>query len=409
MYREIRREQIINLLRKQGQSSVSYLADRFQVTRETIRTDLTYLQNAGLIARHHGGASLKKHFMQTELIQNGDLNIRHLMSAREQIHSTTYQPEQSDSYAGKVCIFGSFNVDIVAKVQRFPKDGETLIARETTLGPGGKGANQALAALNAGATVHFATKVGRDQFNQFARHHFESSGIHSLSLYESASAPTGSAVIYVNDEGENIIAICPGANQQITGEEVAELMPYVSESDVLLVQLENNADALEGVLQLARGLKVTVILNPAPYSPDVERFLAYSDFITPNETEASSLSGIDIHDIETAKQAATIIHQKGAQSVIITMGSQGVVLFDGEKYAHIPAYAAVVVDTTGAGDAFSGALAASIARGENLIQAAHYATAFASLAVEQAGAANMPTRSQVEARMIQQQISVNTI
>jgi ribokinase len=407
MYRETRREHVVALLRRQGQASVNDLADLFNVTKETIRSDLTYLQNAGLVTRHHGGVSLRKHLLQTELTQNSELNIRHLMQPQtDRSHS---EQGMVNATTGKVCIFGSFNVDIVAKVRRFPKNGETLIARETTFGPGGKGANQALAAHCAGACVHFATKVGQDQFQQFARQHLDSSGINSFTLYESATSPTGSAVIYVNQEGENIIAICPGANQQIKNEEVAELMPYVSESQVLLVQLENNFDAIDGLIRLANGLKVQVILNPAPYASEVKAFLPYVDLITPNEIEASSLSGIDIVDIPSAKQAAVKIYREGATAVIVTMGKQGCILFDGEKCSHIPAYSAVTVDTTGAGDAFNGALAASLAKGKNLIQSALYATAFASLAVEKAGAANMPSESQVKARMVQQQILVNTI
>lgn len=410
MYKETRQEKIIQLLRIEGQASVNFLASHFGVTKETIRTDLSQLQNDGLVVRHHGGVSLKKHLMQNELLQDdSNLDISHLMQTHQLTHSTHNQKGASRLMVGKVCVFGSFNVDIVAKVSRFPKNGETLVAKETTFGPGGKGANQALAAHSAGARVHFATKVGKDQFNQFARNHFDSSGIESFSLYEADKTSTGSAVIYVNDDGENFIAICPGANHLVTSEEVAELIPYVSESKVLLVQLENNFDAIDGVIKLAKGLDVQVILNPAPYSPEVDNFIASADIITPNETEASQISGIEITDIETAKQAAAVIHQKGAKSVIITMGRQGSVLFDNEQFTHIPAYNAVAVDTTGAGDAFNGALAASLAKGETLSHAALYATAFASLAVEREGAANMPNHALVAARMLQQQVSIKAI
>lgn len=409
MYRETRREQIVNLLRHQGQASVIYLADYFGVTKETIRTDLSQLQKDGLIIRHHGGASLKKHLMQNEFNKKRELNVMNLMHDQPKVHSVYQQKGTDNIMVGKVCVFGSFNVDIVAKVARFPKNGETIVAKETTFGPGGKGANQALACHTAGARVHFATKVGRDQFNSFARQHFESCGLDSFTLYEAGDASTGSAVIYVNDEGENFIAIGPGANHRITREEIADLLPFISESKVLLVQLENNFDALEGIIQLAKGLNVQVILNPAPYALEVERLIPQVDILTPNETEASAISGIEICDIQTAKEAATIIHDKGVKSVIITLGRQGSVLFDGERYTHIPAYNAVAVDTTGAGDAFNGALAASLAKGKNLIQAALYATAFASLAVEREGAANMPSDSLVEARMVQQSISANPL
>lgn len=406
MYKEQRQERIIQLLRRQGPASVRFLASQLDVTKETIRTDLSQLQRDGLVVRHHGGVSLKKHLMQNELLQDKHLDISHLMQTHHRTHLKHRQIGDSKSMVGKVCVFGSFNVDIVAKVDRFPKNGETLIAKETTFGPGGKGANQALAVHSAGASVHFATKVGKDQFNQFARNHLDSSGIESFSIYETDETTTGSAVIYVNDTGENFIAICPGANQRVTNEEVAELMPYLAESKVLLVQMENNIEAIDGVMKLAKGLNVLVILNPAPYSPEVDKLIPYVDLLTPNETEASQISGVEVTDVESAKQAAQVIHQKGAQSIIITMGKQGALLFDGTLFSYIPSYNAVAVDTTGAGDAFNGALAASLANGKNITQSALYATAFASLAVEREGAANMPNKTLVEARMLQQQVSI---
>ncbi|MCG3736886.1 ribokinase [Vibrio cincinnatiensis] len=406
MYKEQRQEKIIRLLRHQGQASVSFLASQLEVTKETIRTDLSQLQCDGLVVRHHGGASLKRHLMQNELLQDKHLDISHLIQTHHRAHVMDSYIRSAKDAVGKVCVFGSFNVDIVAKVARFPKNGETLVAKETTLGPGGKGANQALAAHSAGARVHFATKVGKDHFNQFAKKHLDSSGMESFSIYETDETTTGSAVIYVNEVGENFIAICPGANQWVTNEEVAELIPYLTESNVLLVQMENNFEAIEGVIKLAKGLNVKVILNPAPYSPDVDRFIPYVYLLTPNETEASQISGVEVTDVESAKQAAQIIHQKGAQSVIITMGKQGALLFEGSQFFHIPSYNAVAVDTTGAGDAFNGALAASLAKGQNMTQSALYASAFASLAVEREGAANMPNKTLVEARMLQQPVSI---
>ncbi|SHE97691.1 ribokinase [Vibrio gazogenes] len=409
MYKELRQERIIQLLRQQGQATVEFLSLHLGVTKETIRTDLSKLQQDGVLIRHHGGASLKKHLLQNELQQDKSLDISHLMRTHHRNRTVNSQRALSAEMIGKVCVFGAFNVDIVARVDRFPKNGETLVAENTTFGPGGKGANQAIAAHAAGARVHFATKVGKDQFSQFAKNHFDACGMESFSIYETDQAATGSAVIYVNDAGENFIAICPGANLLVTDEEVAELIPYLTESKVLLVQLENNFDAIDGVMKLAKGLNVTVILNPAPYLPQVDRFFANTDIITPNETEASQISGVEITDVESAKQAARIIHERGVQNIIITMGKQGVVLFDGQQCSHIPSYSAVVVDTTGAGDAFNGALAAALAKGKSLTQAAYYATAFASLSVEREGAANMPNNALVEARMLQQQVTVIAI
>ncbi|HEY4468867.1 MAG TPA: PfkB family carbohydrate kinase [Klebsiella sp.] len=409
MYRETRRENIILLLRAKGECSVNDLANYFKVTRETIRTDLAWLQNKGIVIRHHGGASLKKHLMQHALFQQGSIDMRLLLNTRQQrIDALTPQDKKGRVMVGKVSILGSFNVDIVAKVHRFPQDGETLIAREVTLGPGGKGANQAQAAHRAGAQVHFASKVGRDQFNSFARNHIESVGMSSFTLYESEAATTGSAVIYVNDEGENIIAIFPGANHEVSESDIALLLPFIAESDVFVVQMENNVAATRLALKCAKELNVKTILNPAPWSPEVEEVLPFADIVTPNETEAMAMSGVLVHDIPSAMQAARRIYDAGQCAVIITMGKQGCMIFDGECYSHIPAFSAVAVDTTGAGDAFNGALAASLSRGETLSQAAWYASAFASLAVELEGAANMPDKTLVAARIKQQNIAIQT-
>lgn len=409
MYKAKRQETIVQLLRVQDQVTVIFLASYLGVTKETIRADLSQLQKLGLVIRHHGGASLKKYLLQNELSQDNLFDVSSLMQRPSKNNSRHYPRGEIKPMIGKVCVFGSFNVDIVAKVNRFPKKGETLIAKETTFGPGGKGANQALASHSAGARVHFATKVGKDQFNQFARNHLDSCGLDSFSLYETDKASTGSAVIYVNDEGDNFIAICPGSNLLVTDEEVAELLPYLSESKVLLVQLENNFDAIEGVMKLAKGLGTQVILNPAPYSQGINHLISYADLITPNETEASLISGIEVNDINSAKEAALAIYNKGVANVIITMGQQGSLLFDGEQYTLVPSYKAVAIDTTGAGDAFNGALAASLAMGKKITQSMLYASAFASLAVEKEGAANMPKNTLVDARMLQQQKFVQVI
>lgn len=306
--------------------------------------------------------------------------------------------------AGKVCVMGSFNVDIVAKVARFPNKGETLKSIDSILGPGGKGANQALAASKAGAQVHFVSKVGKDQFSEFAFRHLENSGIYSFTLYQSDTQSTGNALIYVSQsDGENMIAINPGANQTITLEEVQAIEPQLIQSDILIVQLENNIEATVACLSMAKKNRLLTILNPAPYSSDVEQCLPYVDVITPNETEAFELSGIEIHDLDSATQASDIIRHKGIDQVVITLGAKGVLVNDNGKVTHVPAFNAVCVDTTGAGDAFNGALAAALAQNQSLIQAANYAAAFASLAVEQEGAATMPDLEQVKRRLATRQ------
>lgn len=403
MFLEERRQQILEYLDKHERVKVEVLACLFNVTRETIRSDLNALSAEKLIQRCHGGARVCRRSLQSKLITDTGDKFEVLLK-RLQIQKRKHAVQQNKGkiMKGKVCILGSFNVDIVAKVERFPKGGESLLAVGSTLGPGGKGANQATAGSRAGAKVHFVSKVGKDQFSQFAYDHLTSSEIHSFTLYQSDTEPTGNAIIYVSQEnGENMIAIYSGANTTISEDEVAAITPELEDSDVLLVQLENNFIATLSAMKLAKALGVKVILNPAPFSNNALDCLEYVDLITPNETEASQLSGIEVQDLASAKEAARRIVSQGAKRVIITMGSRGALLLDGDQFQYIPAFPAMSVDTTGAGDAFNGALASSIANGQTLVQAATYASAFASLAVEREGASNMPDHEQVLARLAQ--------
>ncbi|NMP28422.1 ribokinase [Rahnella sp. SAP-1] len=402
MFLEQRRQQILEHLDKYESMTVESLSALFSVTRETIRSDLNALAAEKLVQRCHGGAMVIRRSLQSKLITDTGDNFEVLLKRLQSQKRKQAGQQKGKNMKGKVCILGSFNVDIVAKVERFPKGGESLLALDSTLGPGGKGSNQATAASRAGAKVHFVSKVGKDQFSQFAYDHLSSSEIHSFTLYQSETEPTGNAIIYVSQEkGENMIAIYSGANKTISEDEVAAIATELEDSEVLLVQLENNFAATLSAMKLAKALGVKVILNPAPFSSHALECLEYVDVITPNETEASQLSGIDVQDLASAKEAAQRIVSQGAQRVIITMGSRGALILDGTQFQHIPAFAALSVDTTGAGDAFNGALAASIAKGQSLAQAATYASAFASLSVEREGAANMPDNAQVIARLAQ--------
>lgn len=399
MFLEERRIKILQYLDDNERVSVIHLATIFSVTKETIRTDLRALAQQGLVQRCHGGAIIIRRNLQAKLISetNNDFEVLLQNIANQR---SKQKKNKDKKMNGKVCILGSFNVDIVAKVERFPKGGESLLALGSTLGPGGKGANQAAAASRAGAKVHFVSKVGKDQFSQFAYDHLSSSEIHSFRLYQSEDEPTGNAIIYVSQQdGENMIAIYSGANKTITDDEVSEMAHELADSDVLLLQLENNFPATLNAIKLASALGVKIIMNPAPYSADILQCLSYLDVVTPNETEASLLSGVEVTDLASAKLAAQAIFELGARKVIITMGAHGALLYDHQQFQHIPAFPALSVDTTGAGDAFNGALAAALATGQTLAQSATYASAFASLAVEREGAANMPHREQVLSRL----------
>ena len=400
MYLEQRRNHILEYLDRHETLSVAWLAGTFAVSKETIRSDLAALAGLGLIQRCHGGAMVLRRNLQARLISETGGNFEVLLQRLESQRLNGQRGKRKTQ--GRGCILGSFNVDIVAKVARFPRGGESLLALGSTLGPGGKGANQAMAASRTGARVHFVSKVGKDQFSQFAFDHLSASDIHSFKLYQSESEPTGNAIIYVSQQdGENMIAIYSGANQTLTDAEVAEMTHELSGADVLLLQLENNFSATLNAMKLANTLGVRVIMNPAPFSDDVLKCLQYVDVITPNETEASLLSGVEVTDLESAREAAQAIVRQGAKRVIITMSSRGALILDNGQFQHIPAFPALSVDTTGAGDAFNGAFAAALASGQTIAQAATYAAAFASLAVEREGASNMPDHPQVVARLAQ--------
>ncbi|MEJ5062357.1 ribokinase [Erwinia sp. MYb375] len=401
MYLEQRRNSILDYLDQHESLSVAWLAAAFAVSKETIRSDLAALAGLGMIQRCHGGAMVIRRNLQAKLISETGGNFEVLLQRLENQRQRS-APRDSTQTQGRVCILGSFNVDIVAKVARFPKGGESLLALGSTLGPGGKGANQAMAASRAGARVHFVSKVGTDQFSQFAFDHLSASDIHSFRLYQSDVEPTGNAIIYVSQQdGENMIAIYSGANKTLTDAEVAEMTHELAGSDVLLVQLENNFSATLNAMKLATTLGVRVIMNPAPFSADALACLQYVDVLTPNETEASLLSGVEVNDLDSAKEAALAIVRQGAKRVIITMSSRGALILENGQFQHIAAFPALSVDTTGAGDAFNGAFAAALAKGQTIAQAATYAAAFASLAVEREGASNMPDHPQVVARLAQ--------
>lgn len=301
---------------------------------------------------------------------------------------------------GKVCVFGSFNLDITAILDRFPMPGESLVAKESKISAGGKGANQATAALKAGANVHYIGKIGEDDFGTFARRHLKEVGFNALTILSSVEKPTGNALIYVAGEGaENMISVDPGANMVVTEDEIIQCAPAIKCADVVLLQLENNLSAINQVIDIAKKSGAFIILNPAPFQAVDDELLAKVDLLTPNQTESYLLTGYKIEDKKSAENAADRLHQRGAKQVIITLGAQGSLLSDRDSKQWIPCFPAIPVDTTGAGDAFNGALAAQIASGKTVKQAAMFGSAFASVSVEHLGAVCMTTYEQAINRM----------
>ena len=302
----------------------------------------------------------------------------------------------------RVFVFGSYNIDMVSVVEEFPLPGQSVTSKGFNLGSGGKGANQAYAAQQNGADVSFLSKIGTDQFSTYAENALERCNFYRLHLLKSDDHPTGMANIFVREsDRENFLAINLGANGNVSNQEIRCFQPEIRENKVLLIQLENNSDAILTAMKTAKKHNVTTILNPAPYSKEVTALLPFTDIITPNETEAKKLTGITIKCLDDAKMAARILNSLDKiANVVITLGSQGALAYDGQEYHFVESFKATPIDTTGAGDAFNGALASQVAKGVSLADAVHYATAYASLAVERKGAANMPEGHLVAERML---------
>ena len=391
--KNVRHKNIIYLLNIYGALKVTFLAKKFSVTNETIRNDLNELAGKGLIKRCHGGASVEL----TTLDNIARTEVIHYLESKKSL-STKNVGEIN--VKKRVCVLGSFNVDMISYLHRLPEPGESLLATNFIFAAGGKGCNQALAASHADACVHFISKIGKDQFSDYAIKFITTSQISSSCIYQTEEFNTGTASVFVNENtGDNMIAISPGANMAVSVDEILLQKEKIVNSEVILLQLETNQEALEAVIKIARENKIPVILNPAPYNERVLKVIHDIDYLTPNEKEAGLLSGVSITDISSARSAAMKIHLMGVKNVIITLGKLGVIAFDGFSFIHSPAYPSVVKNTTGAGDAFNGALAAELSRGRSFASSLKYACAFASLAVETENASDMPDNKSVLFRL----------
>jgi len=301
-----------------------------------------------------------------------------------------------------VLILGSFVADTAFRTPRLPAWGETLMGTTFTLGPGGKGSNQAVAAARAGAPVQILSKLGDDAFGQMARDLWASDHI-DASLVTTSTTPTGAAAILIDEaRGENAIIVVPGACFTLTPDEVTAAAPAIQSAAIFLTQLELPLDTVHRGLTLARQANVPTILNPAPAppSPLPPELIALSDYLIPNETEAALLTNLPVTTLEEASTAAIALQSRGARNVIITLGANGALLLQQDTTAtHIPAFnAGPVLETTGAGDAFCGAFAAALAEGQPPIQAVRFACATAAISVTRQGTApSMPTRHEIDA------------
>ena len=301
----------------------------------------------------------------------------------------------------KVVMLGSFVADLMSRQKGLPRPGETIMGSYYAVGAGGKGSNQAVAAHRAGADVVLSTKLGRDMFGEMALDFYAKEGISTEYTFQDENLATGAALILVDENtAQNAIVVVPSACMNILPAEVESLSEAIRNAGVLLVQLEINPDATFAAIDIAYRADVPVVLNPAPagYIPD--EVFKKIHVITPNETEAEALTGITVACIDDARRAAVVLREKGVDNVVITLGSRGAFLKTTEYEMVIDSICVDAIDTTGAGDAFNGGLAAAMAEGMELSEAVKFANCVGALSVTRQGTAPaMPHRAEIEALM----------
>lgn len=297
----------------------------------------------------------------------------------------------------RILIVGSANVDYTVALSRLPRPGETVTGGTLLVNHGGKGANQAVAARRLGADVRLIACVGDDASGRDVRVALEREGIGVGGVVTTATAATGIALIAVDAEGRNQIAVAPGANRALGPEHVRARADDVAWAQVVVCQLETPLPTVRAALEMARGRGVTTVLNPAPVPDAPIDFWPLCDYLVPNEIEAERLSGVPAPDRAGAAAAARVLRERGVGTVIVTRGASGVLAYGGKGEVECPAFAVTVVDTTAAGDAFNAALAVALAEGRELADALRFGSATAALACTRRGAQpSLPTRSEVD-------------
>ena len=297
-----------------------------------------------------------------------------------------------------VAILGIYVTDLTFRAPRQPAIGETVIGSGFAMGPGGKGANQAVAAARTGAKTTFISKIGKDSFGDSALAAWKNEGILPHVL-QSASEPTGAASIFVNEmTGENAIVVVPGAASTLTPADVEAASEAIGRARVFVTQSEQPMRAAMRGLEIARAAGVITLLNPAPAAPIADATYPLCDYMIPNESEAAALAGLAVATLDDARRAGDILLKKGVGTALITLGEKGALFHNRQRSVAIAAFnAGTALDSTGAGDAFVGAFAAALAEDFDPLKAAHFASAAAGISVTRPGAASsMAKRSEIE-------------
>lgn len=297
----------------------------------------------------------------------------------------------------KVVVFGSCIIDLASRSDHLPVPGETVIGSSFKLGLGGKGSNQAVAAHRAGANVNVITKVGKDIFGKMALDFYQSEGMNTDYVFIDDERETGTALIMVDENtAQNCILVVRGACGNVNDADIQKAQMVIEEADLLLIQLEINMDAIYKIIDIASKAGVKIVLNTAPVQKIEKALFAKLDTVTPNEVEASLITGIEVVDEQTAAKAASVLLDWGVKNVVITMGKAGAFVMNKQRHEFIESIKVDALDTTGAGDAFNGAFVTAIVEGKDIFEAARFANATGALSVTKFGAAPaMPYREDI--------------
>jgi len=296
-----------------------------------------------------------------------------------------------------IVVIGSSNTDMIVKSDHLPLPGETVLGGKFTTAPGGKGANQAVAAARLGGDVTFVAKVGEDQFGDAAIDNYQKDGINTQYVTRSAGSASGVALILVDGKGENSIAVASGANADLSIKDIDDASDKIRSASIVLMQLESPMDTVLYAAKMASQARAAVILNPAPAATLPEEMYSYLYAVTPNETESEILTGVKVVDEESARKASEVFISRGVKKVVITLGSKGAFVNDGEASYMVPARKVKAVDTTAAGDTYNGAMCVALAEGKTLKEALEFATKASAIAVTRMGAQpSVPTREEVD-------------
>lgn len=299
----------------------------------------------------------------------------------------------------KIVVLGIFVADCVFNADRQPKPGETVLGTGFLLGPGGKGSNQAVAAAKAGGDVSFVTRLGDDDFAAIAQSTWAAAGVKPAVRVDRESYTGAASIFLQNGTGQNAIIVSPGAADRIDDSDIDAQADLIGGAQVFITQLEQPIAAARRALQVARAGGAKTILNPAPAAALDDDLLALCDYITPNESEAESLTGLPVTTLAEAEAAADALMARGVGAVIITLGGNGALYRDRSRSVHVPVISAgPVLDTTGAGDAFNGGFAVALTEGRDVVDAVRFGCATAGISVTRSGAAAAsPLRAEIDA------------